>query len=68
MLLNVLQSVEERQPASEPDAVWHPSDPPLPIWVKLPVSGEEAVSVEVATLACSPFVPMKASPAERLGK
>jgi hypothetical protein len=48
LLLNVLQSLDERQPACDPDAVWQPREPPLPTTVKEPVNGEDAVSVEVA--------------------
>lgn len=49
LLLNVVQSALARHPACEPEAVWQPSEPPEPICVNDPVSGEEAESVEVET-------------------
>jgi hypothetical protein len=48
LLLNVVQSAAARQPAWEPEAVWQPKEPVVPIWVNEPVSGEDAVRVEVA--------------------
>ena len=47
--LKVVQSVEERHPACEPDAVWQPSEPEEPIWVNEPVRGDAGVRVEVET-------------------
>lgn len=58
LLLNVFQSVEERHPAWLPEAVWQPKEPVVPMCVKLPVRGEVAVRVEVATLA-NVFTPEK---------
>lgn len=53
LLLNVVQSLDDRHPACEPFAVWHPKLPPLPSTVNDPVSGDDAVSVDVAT----PYTP-----------
>ncbi len=47
--LKVFQSVLDRQPACEPDAVWQPTEPPEPICVNEPVRGEEADMVDVPT-------------------
>jgi len=57
LLLKVVQSADARHPAWEPLAVWQPREPPEPICVKLPVRGEEAERVEVATLWYTPEPP-----------
>ena len=50
--LKVVQSVDERHPAWEPDAVWQPSEPEEPICTKEPVRGDDAVNVEVEKAYC----------------
>lgn len=49
----MVKSADAKQPACEPLAIWHPIEPPEPICVKLPVKGDEGVSVDVAV----PYTP-----------
>lgn len=50
LLLKVVQSVPVKQPVTPEEALVQPSVPPVPIWMKEPVSGAEGVRVDVATL------------------
>lgn len=52
--LNLFQSVDERYPSWDVLATWMPRAPPEPTWVKEPVSGEVAFSVDVAVPYAEP--------------